>query len=269
MSVANGFDRVEGSGWRLGFNNLFARENRKWWATNRWWVQSFIWLVILAGLVGLVLFVVPNLATPDGQPASDLEPVMGALQGFFGVGGLALAIGVTILMQDELVAEKQAGTAEWVLSKPVSRSAFFLSKLTAHSLGMLVVMTAVPSAGVYALLILYTGAAYPMLPFLAGMGLLALHTFFYLTLTLMLGVLSERREIILAVAMVLLLGGSFIRNFLPVLALVTPWFLPDVAGLAAMDLQVPADFLVPVLATFLWSLTFIVVALKKFERHEF
>jgi ABC-2 type transport system permease protein len=269
MTVTDGFERVEGSGWRLGFNNLFAKENCKWWASNRWWLQILIWLLILAGLVGLVLFVVPTLAGPDGQPIGDQDPLMSAMQGFFGVGGMALAIGITILMQDELVTEKQAGTAEWVLSKPVSRSAFILAKLFAHSMGMLAVMIAVPGAGVYALLTIYAGNAYPVAPFLYGLGMLALHTFFYLTLTLMLGVLVNRRELLLAVAMGILLGGSFMRNFLPTLALITPWFLPDVAGLVASDIPFPLEFLIPILATMIWSVVFIVVAIKKFQQHEF
>jgi ABC-2 type transport system permease protein len=269
MTAANGFERVEGNSWTLGFGNLFARENRKWWASRRWWVQAVIWLVILVGLVGLVLFVVPTLTAPDGSAVSQEDPIMSALQGFFGLGGMALAIGITILMQDELVAEKQAGTAEWVLSKPVSRAAFFLAKLFAHTTGMLLVMLALPSLGAYALLTVYSGAPYPLAPFLAGVALLSLHTFFYLTLTLMLGVLVERRELILAVAMASLLGGSLIRNFLPSLSLITPWFLPDVGGLVAMGAELPAQFLLPIVATPLWSLVFIIVALRAFRRHEF
>jgi hypothetical protein len=61
----------------------------------------------------------------------------------------------------------------------------------------------------------------------------------------------------------------YFRNFLPSLALLTPWFLPDIAGMAAMELQITAKFLAPVLATFLWSVNFIIVALKKFQRYEF
>jgi ABC-2 type transport system permease protein len=195
MTLENGFDRIEERGWRLGFGNLLARENRKWWGSNRWWIQSLVWLVILGSFVAMVLFVIPGLASPDGQPAMEMEPIMGALQGFFGVGAVALALGITVLMQDELITEKQLGTAEWVLSKPVSRSAFLLAKLVAHTMGMLVVMVAVPSAGVYALLAIYAGAPYALVPFLAGVGLLALHTFFYLCLALVLGVLAERREL--------------------------------------------------------------------------
>jgi ABC-2 type transport system permease protein len=269
MTLENGFDRIEERGWRLGFVNLLARENRKWWGSNRWWIQSLIWLVILGSFVAMVLFVIPGLASPDGQPAMEMEPIMGALQGFFGVGAVALALGITVLMQDELITEKQLGTAEWVLSKPVSRSAFLLAKLVAHTSGMLVVMIAVPSAGVYALLAIYAGAPYSLAPFLAGVGLLALHTFFYLCLALVLGVLAERRELLLAVSLASLLGGSFIRDFIPRPALFTPWFLPDVAGLAAMGLSIPAELAIPVLATFIWAVVFIVVALRAFRRHEF
>jgi ABC-2 type transport system permease protein len=40
---------------------------------------------------------------------------------FFGLGILALSLGAIVLLQDSIIEEKNNGTAEWVLSKPVSR----------------------------------------------------------------------------------------------------------------------------------------------------
>jgi ABC-type Na+ efflux pump permease subunit len=42
--------------------------------------------------------------------------------------GWMAAFGVIILTQSDIVEEKLSGTAEWVLSSPLSRSAFILSK---------------------------------------------------------------------------------------------------------------------------------------------
>lgn len=269
MTLENGFQAIEGRGWRLGFRNLFSKENRKWWSSSRWWLQALIWLAILVGFVFMALFIIPGLTTPEGQPALEQDLVEGAVQGFFGIGAIALALGVTILMQDEVIGEVQAGTAEWVLSKPVSRKAFILSKLAAHTLGMLVVMIGIPGAAAYLMISAFSGEPYPPASFLSGVGILTIHTFFYLALALMLGVLVNRRELVLAVALVSLLGGSFIRNLLPSAALVTPWFLSDVSGLAAMGMELPVELLIPVLAATLWSIIFVVVSLRVFDRLEF
>jgi hypothetical protein len=165
----------------------------------------------LGGFVALVLFVIPGLASPDGQPVMEMEPLMGALQGFFGVGAVALALGITVLMQDELITEKQLGTAEWVLSKPVSRSAFLLAKLVAHTLGMLVVMVALPSAGVYALLAIYSGALTPWRPSWPGSACWPCTPSFYLCLDAHAGGAGRAARAHPGGIMASFLGGSFIR----------------------------------------------------------
>lgn len=269
MNRENGLQTVPEDGWRLGFGNFLSKENRSWWGTNRGWVQALIWLVLLGGFVSMVLYIIPNLAAPNGEPVLEQEPVQAAVQGFFGVGAMLLAIGITILMQDAVIGEKQTGTAEWVLSKPMSRPAFIMAKLAANTLGILVVMIILPGAGVYALLSLAGGTPYPLISFSAGIVLLALHTFFYLTLALMMGVLVNRREVLLAAALGVLLGGSFVRSFIPASWLFTPWFLPDIAGLAAMGMDLNVEMLLPVAATAVWSIVFIAAALWKFQRHEF
>ena len=58
--------------------------------------------------------------------------------------GLFPAVGVVIIMQDTIVGEKREGTASWVLSKPLTRLAFVLSKVIANSVGVMVTMIIVP-----------------------------------------------------------------------------------------------------------------------------
>ncbi len=63
--------------------------------------------------------------------------------------GLFPAVGVVIIMQGVVVGEKKSGTAAWVLSKPVTRPAFILSKVIANSLGVLVTMVVLPGIVAY------------------------------------------------------------------------------------------------------------------------
>jgi ABC-type transport system involved in multi-copper enzyme maturation permease subunit len=96
----------------------------------------------------------------------------------FQIGALALAVGAIILVQDALLGERQRGVAEWLLARPVSRSACVLSKLIAHSFGVLVVLVGLQDAIAYGLLSLARGEPFPLPPYLVGMAGLALHTLF-------------------------------------------------------------------------------------------
>ena len=119
----------------------------------------------------------------------------------FELGGMALAIGTIVLVQDAIIGERQLGVTEWLLSKPVSRPAYVLSKLLAHGLGVLVILVGLQGAIGYGLLSLVMGEPLPLLPYLVGMAGLAVHTLFYLTLTLMLGVLTTNRNTLLGVSL--------------------------------------------------------------------
>lgn len=269
MTSNSAFQPVQGHNWHRGFGPLLRKENRKWWGTRRGLIQSIVWLLILNGLVAAMLFVLPYMTTPDGQPAIEEDPIAMGVQGFFAIGALALSVGVVILAQDEIVAEKESGTAAWILSKPVSRKAFILAKLVAHTIGIMAVLVGLQSLVAYAQLSLAGSSTFPLPTFLAGVGLLALQCLFYLTLTLMMGVLTDSRGTVLAVSLgSLLLGASLLKNVSP-LSLITPWALPDVSILVTSGEVLPPILIIPIAATAVWCLVFVGVALWKFDRLEF
>ena len=110
----------------------------------------------------------------------------------------------------------------------------------------------------------------PLLPFLVGVGGLTLHTFFYLTLTLMLGVFAKTRSQVLGVAMGSLFGGMLLLSIISQLGLIMPWSLPNILPALAMQIPLPlATALMPILMTALWSIVFMVAALWKLPRLEF
>ena len=134
-----------------GFSNLFRKENRAWWRTRRWWINALLWPVILCGLMVNMLFVpsVANLA-PEAEVAGAggvtaflLEM---ALSVFFEFGLTVVAIGVVILASDLIIGEKMDGTAEWLLSKPIARRSYILSKIAATLIPMLVLVIGIPAA---------------------------------------------------------------------------------------------------------------------------
>jgi ABC-2 type transport system permease protein len=259
-----------------GFANLFSKENRVWWGTHRWWTNALLWVVILGGLTAIMLFA-PN-DEADEASAAEIASAGGlitfivatGLSVFFEFGGPMLAIGTVILTQDLIIGEKQSGVAEWLLSKPVVRRAFVLAKLAANVPALLILSVGVPSALVYGMLSIRIDAWYPLVPFLSAVGIITLNIFFYLTFTLMLGTIFNNRAPLLGIALGSVLGGGLLAGFIKPLASVTPWMLPKLAWLSATSQAIPAEIgIAPLVATALWSIVFIVVALARFEKMEF
>lgn len=250
---------------RSGFWNLLARENKVWWGSRRWLLQTALGVVGLGGFLAFVLFVLPGMLAATGETMDAIEA---GVQMFFGLGAFALGIDVIILTQDTIIGEKESGVAEWVLSKPISRHAYLLAKLLANALGILVTLILLPGALAYLLLTLADGAAYPVTPFLWGMGALTLHTLFYLVLSLAMGTLADSRGTVLAVTLGSLLGGSLIINFLPPATLVTPWALPNVAGALALGAPLLPEFLLPMTVTAMLTVAALGLALWRFQQAE-
>jgi len=270
MLKNNALERIGERGWRNGFANLLRKESRAWWGTRRWLTQSILWMLIVDGFMAFVLFVLPSLVRldPTVNP-EEMDFITIALQSIFQIGTIGLAIGAIILAQDLVIGERQSGVTGWILSKPVSRTAYILSKLVANVAGILVIMVGLPSVVGYGLLTAAAGEPYPLLPYLIGVGGLALHTLFFLTLTLMMGVLVDSRSQVLGVAMGVLFGGQILAGFIDKLARLTPWLLPAILPTAASGATLPLPVSTPLLATAIWSAIFVAVALYKFERLEF
>src|SRR5512139_3215705 len=250
-------------GWRAGFNNLFRKENRDWWGTRSWLVQAIIWTAILIGILAAVLFAEPN-------GSGSLEPQGGRwLEGmivFFAVAGMALPIGAIIMGQEEVLDEKRSGTAAWILSKPVSRVAFIIAKVTANAIGILIILVLLEGALAYGLIAIATGHALPVLPYLGALSVLYLNVMFYFLLALMFSAASNSRGAAIGIPMAVLFSYQFIVGLAPWTLEIMPWGLtnPGSGGLqpalaVAMALERPVSP-TPIIATLLWCVLFIVVA---------
>jgi ABC-type transport system involved in multi-copper enzyme maturation permease subunit len=182
---------------------------------------------------------------------------------------VALALGAILLAQDQILGERQNGVNEWILSKPVSRAAYLLSKLAADAIGIIVIFIYLQGAIAYGLVSLANGGAFPPTPYLVAMGGLALHTLFYLALTLMMGVLSDSRGKVLGVTLGMLFGGLLAASFVGTFSLFTPWSMTTVLPAAALEMSLPLPIWLPLTTTAALTLLCIAVALWKFKHLEF
>lgn len=247
-------------GWRSGLGNLFRREFRVWWGTRFGLWQILIWTVAINGIFAIVL--------SSDAPIS-LEP-------FFGVASIFTAIGIIVLAQGAVVGEKTSGTAAWILSGPVSRRAFLLSKLIPLAIGALVLMVALPGAVAYLEYSIMTSSSLSLAPFVAGLAILGLYLMFFLTLTIMLGAMYQSRGPVMGVAFGVMAGSMIPPHLLPwQLYAITPWSLgqllpPAVAN--GQPLVIGGDTIptaMPLIATVVWVVLFIALAMWRFQREDF
>ena len=266
MSANSALRPVRERGWRMGLANMLAKESRAWWRTRRWWIQCVLWLLLLNGTMWLNF--------------REHIPVDAAGLTFLSIAGLAVPIAAISMGQDSILGEKHSGTAAWVLSKPMKRTAFVLAKLIALGLGLLVTGVVLP--GVIAFFQLRAHGLSQMLS-VAGwaeaMGLVYLGILFYLTLALMLATLFHGRGPVLAITLAVMMAGVMIWSYAlvekhtPWLLAVLPWDLLMPAGkvplAALLAMGQPLPRVTPIIGTAVWCVLFVAVAIWRFRREEF
>jgi ABC-2 type transport system permease protein len=277
-----------------GFRSMMRKENARWWSPRSLVFQLLIWLVILNALVAIILFIVPAIDNnPDQQAAnaSNLsvqappaavaaDPRMSVANSgmsiFFQLAGFAVFIGAVIFGHDALLKERESGTAAWLLSKPLSRKAFVLSKVLAIVIGVLVIILLAQGLITYALCSLELGSPMPVLPFVAGLGVLSLGILFYLAMAIALGAFTLSRGITLGLPLIIgITGGFFLSIFQALgtfkeLGYLVPWNLTSYASSLATGASLASDpyWPWPVIATAIWILLLITATMAKFEQIE-
>lgn len=259
---------VDERGWRRGLNNLLRGEFSSWFRSRKWWAHILMWVLA----INLILFFTIMGAEDDPEAAAEEEDAVG-LYGIF--GGMFVMVGVIIVMQGAIYGEKASGTAAWILSKPVSRTAFVVSKLVGNGVGLMVTAVLVP--GLIAYVELYAALeSWPvLLGFLAGVATLGLNMLFWLTLTLMLGTFFDSLGPIIGIPLTFAFSQQIIGGLLPFVIYIFPYALSAPAGddypsllSSFINGETPFSYL-PLLATACFSVVFTAVAIVRFEREEF
>lgn len=258
-------DRME---WSRGLWNMFLKENSVWWGTRKWIVQAFLWTVVITGSVAFVLYIFTTLPVAVKPEIYDtMGTGAAALQLFFNVCGFTYVIGVIILTHDLIISEKESGTAEWVLSKPLSRKAFILSKLGASIMGITLIMVLLQGFLLLGVTGLFHGEI-DLIPFLKGLGVIWLICLFYITFVIFLGTVVSTRGAVLGIAFLFFLAGNLIPMLYAESYYIMPWKLSKIAFSFSVSLAWSAKMMIPIVMTAVWSLLFIAGALWRIERME-
>lgn len=267
IAARQGLVPVKRNGRFDGFENILRKELGDWFGTRRWIVQTILWLIIINGLMAFILFAVPSI-DPSEQVSAE-ENLAIALDLYFNFAILFGSIGMIILTQDEIIQEKQSGTAAWLLSKPVSRSAFILAKLLSGLVGGLVFIAGLTAAAAYVETYLVSHQTVQLSSYLMGTGVVLLALVFYLTMVIMLGAIFEQRGALLGIAVGVLLGGLIASQFTPLVSYFLPVNMADIALAVVQKQPLPLAAVSQLVATGVWSLLFTSVALWVFGREEF
>lgn len=262
MAGNSAFQLVNERGWRRGLQNLMRAGHNSWWKTNTWWIHALIWTGVINFVLAGIIWGAEEIAGVDAVSIYCL------------FAGLFPAVSIIIIMQGAIVGEKQSGTAAWVLSKPVSRVAYILSKLAPNALGMGVTMALFPAIGAF-IQFKMAHIDVTLVNFVLGWLILVLYLAFFLAFTVMLGAIFNSWGAVIGIALGLLFGQQYLIGMLPFLGYVLPWSLvmpvnDNIAGAIAPTImlgQKPAP-ISPIIAALLATVVFVVVAISKFEKQE-
>jgi len=264
-TLNNTLQPITERGWQSGFKNLLANEYTLWWGGRRWIKSALIWLAVINGFIFLIAFA--STHDPSMTPENVVSTAIGV---FVNIGVFATSIGIVVGSQGAIIREKQLGTAAWVLSKPASRTAFIFAKWLAYSVSIIDHLLTFPAI----VFLIQSQLFWKQIPapgqFVESWLIMALNLQFYLALTLMLGTIFSARGPVAGIGISFLFAGSLLPLVLPEwITLLFPWMLQKLAETIALGKPLPEGWVIPVIATVVWILIFMGIALWRFGREEF
>ena len=230
-----------------GAGNIFRKELREWFRTRRFLVTAVLATLVMAVIpVGVWLVDHDGLTTGRATLAgSEAAEARGSGAGTLLTLSSYLAVVLTMGM---LVKEREAGTAQWILTKPVSRVGYGLAKWAANSVGVVLSAVVVPWTFASALLTaMYEVPGWSWANQVLAAGLVAVHAAIVAGLMLALGTLFRSTVPVAAVALGLSVAPVFLSSLIAdgVLRLYPVFRLGDLLADVANDRPVGAGDLAP------------------------
>lgn len=245
-----------------GLGSLIALEISRWKKSYNWLKSVLVWLSIFNGLMYIVLVYTPGLTGVKPDLASSLDALFQLLSS-------VCPIGAIIIVHNLLISEKENGTAAWVLSAPVSRVSIIISKLSVNLLYTISIIVVLQSVVSYYLIQYATNESLPIASYYLGIAQMAFYVAFWVTLTIMLGVVLENRGTVLGMSMgIMYLNGpisSLISRYIPYITQLMPSTLviSAISSVNGGSFSPYANIVV-----FIWIILFTLFACLRFEKQE-
>lgn len=213
-------ERAKNTPLLAGFGNIFRKEVLEWFRTRRFAVASVL-TTLLLGVIPVGVFLHEG-GLSHGRFAlahGTYDNMMEAWIALSVTLGNYLMIALTMGM---LVKEEEAGTAQWLFTKPVSRAGYGLAKYSANALVAIVAAVLVPGAVFMGLMnLLFSNGTEHWWGALAALGVASFHA-----------------AVVIGVILAL---STIFRSQAPVAGIVIGLgFLPFVAAAAARSAQLIA-----------------------------
>lgn len=196
-----------------GFGGLFRKDLTEWRRARRTWIvflASALFLMLAAVNSWLISQFPPELT--EGAEPPNLDPLLNLIGPITTHVFVIIAIFAVMAL---IVAERESGTLAWTASKPVSRSAIWLSKFASASGVTWLVAGLLPLAATVALVVVLYGAV-PMTTIVAvaiGMGsVIALYVAIVLTASTVVTSQAAAAGIALAVTAVAPMLGAVLPD---------------------------------------------------------
>ncbi|QBD76801.1 hypothetical protein EPA93_12620 [Ktedonosporobacter rubrisoli] len=182
----------DANGWSAGLLPMWRQESRLWWGHLGWLKSCVIWLILINGFQALVL------SDAAGKKSFDVGEILFELNI---VSLMFYGIGTILAGQGKIIDDKQSQIVSWLLSKPLSRVSFILSKYAALT-GMLPTMILLPSLVTFILIYLRLGVwATPSQILLTILWEVVVVLLLY-SLTLLLGTLFMKRSLVAGIGII-------------------------------------------------------------------
>ena len=130
-----------------GSRNIFQKELREWFKTRKFRATAILTTLMLAA-VPIILFLHEG-GLHDGRTDSGYRGLMEAWLALTLTLGSYLVVSLTMGV---LIKEEDAGTAQWLFTKPVSRIGYVLAKYLANCLVVVLAGVVIPGLFYFALI---------------------------------------------------------------------------------------------------------------------
>lgn len=153
-----------------GFGGLLRKELTDWLRGKRAWVVLLVGGSFMA-LSALNSWLVSNLTPPgglEGAPPPILDPMLNLA---VAISSQIFVVAAIFATMGSIVQERESGTLAWTASKPVSRTAIWLSKVVASTAVLWIVAGLAPLAVTALVVVALYGPVAPGAVLLMGLGM--------------------------------------------------------------------------------------------------